>query len=110
MICPVCKQDMLVVEHQNIELDYCASCHGVWFDSGELELLLQCHGFEEAAVFLAGILAKPVATGEKPRKCPICSRKMAKASVGETIIDACSRGEGLWFDGGELTQTVKHLA
>jgi len=56
MICPVCKYDMIVVEYQNIELDYCNSCKGVWFDSGELELLLKSQGIEETKVFLDGIL------------------------------------------------------
>jgi Zn-finger nucleic acid-binding protein len=40
MICPTCKNPMIVVEYQQIELDYCGSCRGVWFDNGELELLL----------------------------------------------------------------------
>jgi len=51
MICPVCKCDMIVVEYHNIELDYCTTCKGVWFDSGELELLLESHGLEEAKLF-----------------------------------------------------------
>ena len=40
MRCPVDKSDMIVVEHQKIELDYCLKCSGVWFDSGELDLLV----------------------------------------------------------------------
>jgi Zn-finger nucleic acid-binding protein len=32
---------MIVVEYSNVELDYCLNCHGVWFDSDELELLLK---------------------------------------------------------------------
>jgi len=46
MICPACKNDMIVVEHEDIELDYCTNCNGVWFDSGELELLLEAAGLE----------------------------------------------------------------
>ena len=41
MKCPIDKSDMIVVEHEKIELDYCLRCSGVWFDSGELELLWQ---------------------------------------------------------------------
>ena len=44
MICPVCKKDALIVEYDRIELDYCPSCGGVWFDSGELDLLLEAAG------------------------------------------------------------------
>ena len=55
MICPVCKRDMIVIEYHDVELDYCTSCKGVWFDSGELELLLEAHALEEAKLFLDNI-------------------------------------------------------
>ena len=48
MICPVCKKDMFVVEYKQIELDYCHTCKGVWFDAGELELLLETGGLKDA--------------------------------------------------------------
>ncbi|MFH1087166.1 MAG: zf-TFIIB domain-containing protein [Chloroflexota bacterium] len=35
MICPVHNQDMTVVEHNKVELDYCTRCHGAWSDGGE---------------------------------------------------------------------------
>jgi len=114
MICPVCKYNMIVVEYHNIELDYCTGCKGVWFDSGELELLLKSHGLEEATMFLDNILDSPGAiSSEKKRKCPICGHKMKKTTIGEQpqiLIDVCDREHGLWFDGGEVTQLIKHLA
>jgi len=114
MICPTCKRDMIVVEYNQIELDYCTGCHGVWFDSGELELLLESHGLEETGLFLDNILNSPEAiSSEKKRRCPICKQKMKKTTVGhkpETLIDACRQGEGLWFDGGEVNQLVGQLA
>ena len=114
MICPVCKSDMIVVEYRNIELDYCTGCKGVWFDSGELELLLESHGLEEAKVFLANILDSTEAvSSEKKRKCPLCGHKMKKITIGEEpkiLIDMCGEEHGLWFDGGEVTQLIGHLA
>ena len=114
MICPVCKYDMIVVEYHNIELDYCTACKGVWFDSGELELILKSHGPEEVKLFLDNILDSPEATSsEKKRKCPICGHKMKKTTLGEkpkTLIDLCSKEHGVWFDGGEVTQLIRHLA
>jgi hypothetical protein len=105
---------MIVVEYHNIELDYCTGCKGVWFDSGELELLLKSHGLEEATMFLDKILDSPEAiSSEKKRKCPICGHKMKKTTIGEQpqiLIDVCGGEHGLWFDGGEVTQLIKHLA
>ena len=114
MICPVCKSDMIVVEHKNIELDYCTECQGVWFDSGELELLLESMNIESTGMFLSDILNSAEArSSEKKRKCPICGRKMKKTIIGkepEILIDVCQQGDGLWFDGGELGQLIKQLA
>jgi Zn-finger nucleic acid-binding protein len=114
MICPACKSDMIVVEHHKIELDYCTKCRGVWFDAGELELLLESAGLEGVEPLLAGLASSPEAESkEKKRKCPICVRKMRKVLFGqepEILLDICRRGDGVWFDGGELAQLVKQLA
>lgn len=113
MICPVCKSDMIVVEYNNIELDHCNDCHGVWFDSTELELLLKCMNIESQNMLLEDILkSAEVESSEKKRKCPICSKKMKKTTIGERpgiLVDFCPQGHGLWFDGGELSQLLKHL-
>jgi len=38
MHCPVCKEVLLVMsERQNVEIDYCPQCRGVWLDRGELD-------------------------------------------------------------------------
>lgn len=41
MKCPVCKTpDLLMSEREGIEIDYCATCRGLWLDRGELDKLL----------------------------------------------------------------------
>jgi Zn-finger nucleic acid-binding protein len=49
-------------------------------------------------------------TGEKPRKCPICLKQMEKIIVGSQqpplVLDRCSKGDGLWFDKGELNNII----
>jgi Zn-finger nucleic acid-binding protein len=114
MICPVCKSDMIVVERNRIELDHCGTCGGSWFDSGEIELLLAGFGVRECSAFLGDLLGgvEPK-TSEKARRCPVCSQKMRKSNIGErphVLIDACRRGDGLWFDGGELDGFLTQLA
>jgi Zn-finger nucleic acid-binding protein len=114
MICPACKYDMIVVEYHNTELDYCNSCKGVWFDSGELELLLKSQGLEEPKAFFNGIFnSQEAASSEKKRNCPICGHKMKKTAIGgqpEILIDICRDKHGLWFDGGEVAQLIRRLA
>jgi Zn-finger nucleic acid-binding protein len=110
MICPVCRKSMLVVEYNKVELDYCETCKGVWFDSGELELLL---GMEKPGSLVADMLKSPEAkSNEAKRKCPICAQKMKKSILGQepkVLVDVCRRGHGLWLDGGEVGQLLKQM-
>ncbi|MFC1899885.1 zf-TFIIB domain-containing protein [Chloroflexota bacterium] len=114
MICPVCKSDMIVVEYNNIELDFCTECRGVWFDAGELELLLKIYNVVNTESLKKTITeAKETASTEQKRKCPICNSKMDKTILGKepgALIDSCRNEHGLWFDGGEITQLVAEMA
>ena len=113
MKCPACRNLMIVVEHEKIELDFCPGCSGVWFDAEELELLLETMQLEGESLSLDGILTSQGGMSEeKKRKCPICGRKMKKATVGhepEVVIDVCPQGDGLWFDSGEVGQLITQL-
>ena len=59
MDCPACKGVVVVAEHQRIEVDYCTKCSGVWFDAGELELLLESSALEKVGLNMAEIMALP---------------------------------------------------
>ncbi|MHC4551440.1 MAG: zf-TFIIB domain-containing protein [Planctomycetota bacterium] len=108
MDCPVCRSAMIVLEIEEVEIDYCTDCAGIWLDAGELEVLLE--DFDQAAKVLASF--EQAESDEAPRKCPICLKKMEKVLVGEAdgkreLIDRCIKDHGLWFDGGELQQILK---
>lgn len=107
MICPTCREPMIVLEYNRIELDVCSSCQGIWFDHDELELLLGSLNLGEA-------VGRPLdrETAEAPRKCPYCGKKMEKILAGpnaDVMIDRCRNGHGLWFDGGELDAIIRSL-
>lgn len=104
MDCPVCNESaMITLELNEVEIDYCTVCDGIWLDAGELELLL---GEPEKARKLLESFKVDTNPAEKPRKCPICDKKMQKVIVGSSrptlLIDKCRKGDGLWFDKGEL--------
>ena len=40
MHCPKCGCDLQSVEKFHVELDFCPSCNGVWFDQGELDRVI----------------------------------------------------------------------
>lgn len=103
MDCPVCKNAMITLELEDVEVDYCTDCGGIWLDAGELELLL---GEPQKAKQLLESFAVDSQSTEQKRNCPICDKKMEKIKVGSStpilLIDKCRRGDGLWFDRGEL--------
>src|SRR5919201_809331 len=40
MQCPVCSVPLTMSERQNVDIDYCPQCRGVWLDRGELDKIL----------------------------------------------------------------------
>ncbi len=57
MQCPACRDATLIIsERQNIEIDYCPQCRGVWLDRGELDKLI-----ERSAAQAPSVLASPAA-------------------------------------------------
>jgi len=107
MKCPVCDELMVVLELEEIEIDYCTECEGIWLDGGELELLLEETSEKEELLSSFKIEKN---SGEEKIRCPICLRKMEKVLVGKEnkiLVDRCKNHHGLWFNKGELYDVVK---
>lgn len=106
MRCPKCVTTELepqVIEE--VEIDRCPSCHGIWLDANELEALVRRHPRElraEDRLFCAE-------TGgpSGSRTCPRCeSARLIKLNSRlnpGTILDSCTICFGTWLDAGELT-------
>jgi Zn-finger nucleic acid-binding protein len=108
MRCPACRQELVIVEYGGVELDLCAACDGVWFDADELHVLFARAGLEAPegpGHALAGAAADARASR---RRCPRCRRRMAVVAMpGEprpVTVDRCPKGDGIWFDRGELSR------
>lgn len=107
MNCPACKEPMIVLELEEVEIDHCISCGGIWLDAGELELLLESSGEKDK---LLSSFEVDKTTKEKVRRCPICLKRMEKVLCGKSNkirIDKCRRNDGIWFDVGELEEIIK---
>jgi Zn-finger nucleic acid-binding protein len=104
MDCPRCKKPLIILELEQVEVDYCGACQVVWLDSGELELLIDSPGDTRIA-----LLPVQDAT-ERSLKCPKCRKRMEKVRGGAEngiLLDRCKNGHGIWFDGGELGALLK---
>ena len=104
MRCPKCRSDMQQIMIDNIEVDRCSACHGLWFDDGELSKLRN----KEAA---AALDIGDVKTGKKQNeiehyRCPRCAGAMNRMVDPEQThiwFEQCDSCRGSFFDAGELT-------
>lgn len=107
MDCPVCREPMVVLELDEVEIDHCISCGGIWLDAGELELLLEDSDGKDS---LLSSFQPDKNPREKSRKCPICLKRMEKVCCGtekKIHVDRCRENDGIWFDVGELEEIVE---
>ena len=106
MNCVTCNEPMVVLELQDVEIDYCLACGGVWLDAGEIELLINSKPETDR---LLAQLGEGQNRQPGKRKCPICLKKMEIINLGpkgEVKIDHCRKNHGLWFDRGELEMVL----
>ena len=110
MLCPECREEMLILEFNDVEIDFCNECSGIWLDEGELELLLQNSDSESPVMKVLSEKSDKGSAEAGGRKCPVCAKRMHLVDIplGETSveIDKCPRQHGLWFDKGELEQII----
>lgn len=106
MQCPVCKNPLVILELDKVEIDYCPSCKGIWLDNGELELIMESK--DAKTKFKHFKIVND--TNEKKYRCPICKKKMDKVEFEDSniILDKCKNDHGLWFDKGELTDLLSN--
>jgi len=109
MLCPVCQCDTIVLELDQVEVDYCLRCKGVWLDPGEMELLLEMARAESGPLSQALRSGGRKVSGQK-RRCPICRAKMLQVEIEgppRVVVDRCPGGHGLWLDDRELGQLIE---
>ena len=107
MLCPNCKKEMIIIERNNVELDYCMFCEGFWFDFDEWNILCRKLICENLFDNSFSIFNLPCAvSGEKPRICPVCNKKMEKFMIFDILLDRCPDKHGIWFDRSEFSACV----
>ena len=111
MKCPHCTDEVLIsIEYEQVEVDYCIVCKGIWLDVHEIELLL---GGEEAAqAYLSVGTPCEAPPGEAIRKCPERDKDLTKEQTSSdppVVFDHCTSGDGVWLDHGELEHMLAQV-
>jgi hypothetical protein len=66
---------MIVLELEQVEVDYCTSCKGIWLDA--VLVLLETLKKQTYHLFKSGCCER------KKHDCPICRKQMKKFEIGE---------------------------
>jgi Zn-finger nucleic acid-binding protein len=121
--CPTCGSEFSTRTVEDVSIDYCAVCGGVWLEHGELETLTGHRGRSygrpaddpdgaadpaEDGGLLAAVTGaldgedRPATQEEVLVTCPACETETHKR-VGEAVtIDHCPDCGGVWLEYGEL--------
>ena len=106
--CPKCKATLKVVFHEEIAVDACPSCWGVWVVHADEKTVLKVRPevFSVAELRRLRKLYKPYAREDSVRyvPCPACRNLMHRvnwASQSGVVVDRCE-DHGTWYDEGEL--------
>jgi Zn-finger nucleic acid-binding protein len=115
--CPSCsiKSDILMLG--SVEIDYCYSCGGVWFDRGEIRAFEESVADPDLADDIKIILQelRAPSTPEKTKmyfNCPVCKNTMARknfAQVSGIVLDRCP-DHGTWVKHNEAIKLVEILS
>ncbi len=104
MKCPKCDKEMTPQTYNDVEVDKCPSCEGIYFDQGELDKLI--------AAGAAGA-DSPEYTELSNRMdmmlgtCPRCDVEMdPHLGPGNLRIDRCSKCHAVFLDQGELAELL----
>lgn len=55
MKCPKCGMDLQTLKRDDVEIESCFNCHGVWLDAGELERIV-AHGHDNSGKVMGAVL------------------------------------------------------
>ena len=104
MECPKCQAQMEVVRFEDIEVDRCVRCGGLWFDVLEHEELRGRAGSE--AIDKGPTWQAAMHDVQGKVFCPIDGAlmvRMVDAAQSHIWVESCPVCRGTFFDAGEFT-------
>ena len=124
--CPTClgvtMEKLKPVKGDDLVLDYCRRCGGVWFDAGEVAMLrnlhpkgigrtielresafrMPCHSCH--AVMDRNEATCPACGWKNILSCPTCEKSLERVDRDGMTLDVCRSCRGVWFDNHELAE------
>ncbi|MGR9115438.1 MAG: TFIIB-type zinc ribbon-containing protein [Gammaproteobacteria bacterium] len=116
-ICPHCNiglQTIALKLKEDLFIERCERCFGLFFDPDEVEKLLESSVskvFNINLKHLININRDRYRPHQKIKyiKCPVCQHFMSRVNFGHrsgVIVDRC-KAHGIWLDNGEITHLME---
>lgn len=94
MKCPKDQTEMKTELVNDVHLDVCPKCDGVWMDFGELQSISGNRVTEHELKY----------RGNTGRICQSCGKKVTEADLHAVVVDRCDCG--IFFDRGEMHKII----
>lgn len=107
--CPKCSAEMTLVSYDQIKVDRCTACGGLWFQPEELRALRDDIWMADYILDSGDKKAGKKANALKEINCPNCGVLMDQESDPEQphiTYESCPDGHGTYLDAGEFTDIV----
>lgn len=109
-LCPRCGVALECQKKNEVEIDACPRCKGLWLDRGEFNVITA-----ESTVYREEQLSNEYSRPILPEKiayvpCVRCGKLMIRKNFGRisgVVIDECG-SHGVWLDNGEL-EKIRHF-
>src|ERR1700754_2036754 len=99
LACLKCTSVLDKARVEDVEVDHCPGCGGLWRDHGEIE-----RNSTRMVSERDRLRRRPVATERPPAvpseiqsACPACTGEMKEVTLGSIRIDFCSRCKGFFL-------------
>ena len=111
LCCVKCTSVLDKTRIDDIELDTCPRCGGLWLDHGETERLAKktSSDIDRLRKILAGRKGPTPVDTEVKLTCPACTGAMNEVLLASVHIDVCSRCKGVFLDRGEVEATIAQV-
>jgi len=112
MNCPIDKEELKQAIFYGVEVDFCPTCLGLWFEEDELRLAKDKK--DKGLRWLDFDLWKDIKKFKifpGIRLCPFCRLPLYEIYYGDSriIVDVCNLCHGIWLDRGEFKGIIEYL-
>lgn len=114
MKCPRCNTQLEEVELEDIKVDFCNSCEGLFYEKNELQSVIQntIEDNDGALNNYLQVIEKEEELLDSEICCPEDGKSMKTLEYPEgsgIILDLCTECQGIWADNKETEKILTYL-